>query len=92
MRSRFLEEMALVAEAVFRAFDPRKLNYELLGNAVPHLHWHLVPRYADDPNPRWPARNNQAFFDAARGTEIDGAELAELRNRVRNAQTSIRGE
>ena len=51
VRSRFLQEMAQVAEAVFRAFQPRKLNYELLGNSVTHLHWHLVPRYADDPNP-----------------------------------------
>jgi diadenosine tetraphosphate (Ap4A) HIT family hydrolase len=37
-RSRFLDEMSLVAEAVFRAFAPRKLNYELLGNSVSHLH------------------------------------------------------
>src|ERR1700694_989201 len=50
VRPRFLEELALVAEAVFRAFEPRKLNYELLGNSVPHLHWHIFPRYADDPN------------------------------------------
>jgi hypothetical protein len=28
---------------------PHKLNYELLGNQVPHLHWHLFPRYLDDP-------------------------------------------
>jgi diadenosine tetraphosphate (Ap4A) HIT family hydrolase len=26
------------------------MNYELLGNQVPHLHWHLFPRYRDDPN------------------------------------------
>ena len=26
----------------------------MLGNSVPHLHTHLVPRYADDPRPGWP--------------------------------------
>jgi len=35
-RDLYLHEMALVAEAVFRAFSPRKLNYELLGNGTPH--------------------------------------------------------
>jgi diadenosine tetraphosphate (Ap4A) HIT family hydrolase len=54
VRATFLDEMSLVAEAVFRAFEPRKLNYELLGNGVPHLHWHLFPRCQDDPNPRFP--------------------------------------
>ena len=33
-----------------QAFSPHKLNYELLGNQVPHLHWHLFARSADDPN------------------------------------------
>ena len=51
---KFLEEMSLVAEAVFKAFQPEILNYEALGNAEPHLHWHLFPRYKDDPNPTGP--------------------------------------
>jgi diadenosine tetraphosphate (Ap4A) HIT family hydrolase len=90
VRARFLTEMAQVAEAVFRAFEPRKLNYELLGNSVSHLHWHLVPRYADDPNPQWPIWSNKAFVDAPRRTEIDPEELASLRERVRRALTDVR--
>lgn len=45
----FLKEMAIVAEAVIKTFKPKKLNYELLGNSDSHLHWHLIPRYGDDP-------------------------------------------
>jgi diadenosine tetraphosphate (Ap4A) HIT family hydrolase len=48
-RPAFLEEMACLAEAIENCFRPHKLNYELLGNMVPHLHWHLFPRSADDP-------------------------------------------
>lgn len=53
-KNKFLEEMSLVAEAVYRAFRPKKLNYELLGNSAPHLHWHIFPRYEDDPKPKKP--------------------------------------
>jgi len=44
----FLEEMSLVAEAVYHAFQPEKLNCELLGNGDPHLHWHIFPRVEGD--------------------------------------------
>lgn len=43
-------ELAALAEAIEHAFRPHKLNYELLGNQVPHLHWHLFPRSAADPD------------------------------------------
>jgi diadenosine tetraphosphate (Ap4A) HIT family hydrolase len=49
-RAAFLVEMATLAEAIEACFRPHKLNYELLGNQVPHLHWHLFPRSAADPD------------------------------------------
>jgi diadenosine tetraphosphate (Ap4A) HIT family hydrolase len=48
-RQAYLEEMCLLARAIGQCFAPHKLNYELLGNQVPHLHWHLFPRYRPDP-------------------------------------------
>lgn len=53
-RSAFLDEMATLAAAVEAVFRPLKLNYELLGNQVQHLHWHIFPRYATDPDRRRP--------------------------------------
>lgn len=52
-RKQFLYEMSLVAEAVYQAFKPDKLNYELLGQGEGvHMHWHIFPRRAKDtPNP-----------------------------------------
>lgn len=40
--------------AIERHLRPLKLNYLTLGNALPHLHTHIVPRYADDPAPGRP--------------------------------------
>ena len=47
-KMKFLEEMSVVAEAVSKAFDAEKMNYELLGNGDTHLHWHLFPRVSGD--------------------------------------------
>lgn len=50
----FWRELLEVGRAIEAAFGPIKLNYNLLGSEVPHLHAHVVPRYADDPRPGWP--------------------------------------
>lgn len=43
-----------VGRAVARVFTPCHVNYLLLGNIVPHLHVHVVPRYLDDAAPERP--------------------------------------
>lgn len=53
-RLQFLKDMAIVSEAVYKTFNPKKLNYELLGNTDEHLHWHIFPRYSNDPKPDVP--------------------------------------
>jgi diadenosine tetraphosphate (Ap4A) HIT family hydrolase len=47
-------ELLLVGRALEQHLEPVKMNYDLLGNSLPHLHTHVVPRYADDPRPGWP--------------------------------------
>ena len=42
--------------ALREVMAPAKVNVASLGNVVPHLHWHVIPRFADDahfPNPVW---------------------------------------
>lgn len=53
-RMQLMEEVTLVARTLARVFDARKINYELLGNQLPHIHWHLIPRLANDPAPLEP--------------------------------------
>ncbi len=45
---RVFEELRLVSEAIASVTRPWKLNYECLGNAEPHMHWHILPRYEND--------------------------------------------
>jgi diadenosine tetraphosphate (Ap4A) HIT family hydrolase len=52
--ARFFSELLHVGRAIERVFVPVKVNYDILGNSVPHLHVHVIPRYADDPRPEWP--------------------------------------
>lgn len=72
-RLKFLEEMSIVAEAVFKAFKPNKLNYELLGNTDKHLHWHLFPRYSNDLNPKapvWAVDKEKRMADSTKPTSL----------------------
>jgi diadenosine tetraphosphate (Ap4A) HIT family hydrolase len=48
-RRTFLEEMSQLAGAIHKTVNPDKMNYELLGNGEPHMHWHLIPRFKTDP-------------------------------------------
>lgn len=78
----FLKEMSRVAEAVYMAFKPDKLNYEMLGNAEPHLHWHIFPRFKDDPNfarPIWVIDKNIRQSDS---TIISEAEVHQLKDKL----------
>jgi diadenosine tetraphosphate (Ap4A) HIT family hydrolase len=50
----YWREVLKVARAIEEYLKPVKLNFNILGNAVPHLHTHVIPRYAIDPKPGWP--------------------------------------
>jgi len=71
-RAPYLDEMARLADAIEACFRPLKLNYELLGNQVPHLHWHIFPRYLTDPDRRRPV------WFALEEAEADATELRRL--------------
>lgn len=50
----FMKEAQLCARALKAVTGAVKINYEIHGNTVPHLHMHLFPRYRDDPFPGAP--------------------------------------
>jgi diadenosine tetraphosphate (Ap4A) HIT family hydrolase len=77
-RASFWNEVALVARAITEVFQPCHLNYDALGNEVPHVHVHIVPRYLDDSSPNMPLKpwNPQ---------RIDDTELTQQAEALRTA-------
>lgn len=76
--ARYWSEVTRVGRALRQFFRPAKLNYQVLGNTVPHVHTHIVPRYLDDGSPGRPL----PFPDPRRPAQADGAfqhDVAELR-------------
>lgn len=87
VKMKFLKEMSIVAEAVSKAFNAEKMNYELLGNGDTHLHWHLFPRRKDDienygnngKGPVWWYPMEKMYDDANRPSD---EELKEMKNKL----------
>jgi diadenosine tetraphosphate (Ap4A) HIT family hydrolase len=45
----FMRDIQIVSAALARFTQCVKLNYEIHGNTIPHLHVHFFPRYVGDP-------------------------------------------
>jgi len=61
-----------VEEAIRHVMHPDKINVAALGNMVPHIHWHVIPRFVDDaffPGSAWSNRvqeTKKAILEARR--------------------------
>jgi len=75
-RARLMQAVFVVEDALRAVMHPAKVNLAALGNQVPHLHWHVIPRFADDahfPDPVWaPARR------AGQAHRVDDARLVQF--------------
>ena len=79
-RGMLIEEVNHVAQTLAQVFDAKKVNYELLGNQVPHIHWHLIPRLKNDPDPMKPV-----WCVPHEPLQLSAAHLAERVIRLRSA-------
>ncbi|MGL5694907.1 MAG: HIT family protein [Peptostreptococcaceae bacterium] len=48
-RDLFMKDVARAAKAMKEAFNVNKVNYGAYSDKMPHLHFHLVPKYEDGP-------------------------------------------
>jgi diadenosine tetraphosphate (Ap4A) HIT family hydrolase len=53
-QARLWDDVARVADALTKEVAPLRLNYACLGNLLHHVHWHVIPRSADDPEAQHP--------------------------------------
>ena len=72
-RQAFMDDVAKVASALRTVFNPQKINYGAYGDTGCHLHFHLVPKYANDPF-EW----GGTFAMNPERTYLSDAEYAEL--------------
>jgi diadenosine tetraphosphate (Ap4A) HIT family hydrolase len=49
-RARLMKAVFTVEQLLLELLRPDKINLASFGNLVPHLHWHVIPRFADDPH------------------------------------------
>lgn len=72
---RHLMALVFATESALRLlYAPDKINLASLGNLVPHLHWHVIPRFVDDPHfprPIWSATPLQPVPPTARPVVSD---------------------
>lgn len=71
-----------VETVVCQLFSPDKINLASFGNVVPHVHWHIIPRWRDDrhfPEPVWGAVRREG---AVQRPVVSNEEMALLLGRV----------
>ena len=55
-RARLMRTVYAVETGLRKLLSPVKINLASMGTAMPHVHWHIIPRFADDthfPDPVW---------------------------------------
>ena len=77
-RVRMMNVVFAVESAIREVIAPDKINLASLGNKTPHVHWHVIPRFADDkhfPNSHWGlATRGETVKDEAVKHEVSGVE------------------
>lgn len=87
-RECLMDAVFTVESVLRRVMAPAKINLASLGNMTPHLHWHVIPRYADDvhfPDAVWavrPPKSRQEQDSASRSRAQRQALLPILRTEI----------
>ncbi|MDE2208081.1 MAG: HIT domain-containing protein, partial [Armatimonadetes bacterium] len=77
-----MADLMKAAEAVQAAYEPFKLNYACFGNQVPHVHWHIFPRFAGEHNLCDQPFSASSHFSEFRTTPQQAAEVAKKLRRA----------
>ncbi len=70
--ARFIRDVRRAGRAIKSATEADRMNYAVLGNMAPHVHFHLIPRVlANDPVPRRPPWEHPSAVSPLSQDEVD---------------------
>jgi diadenosine tetraphosphate (Ap4A) HIT family hydrolase len=76
----FSADLRRAAKAINAVVKPDLMNYATLGNVIPHMHYHIIPRYHADP--RWGAPVWESDLSTMKVTGLPKAEFDALRDSI----------
>ena len=56
VKTQILTALDIIEKEMLKRYSPKKINIASFGNYLPHLHFHIMARFADDshfPEPMW---------------------------------------
>ena len=83
-RERLMRAVFAVEAALREVLWPEKINLASLGNQLPHVHWHVIPRFADDPHfpdPVWATRRRESASNVRASEALQDLRAA-IRSRI----------
>jgi diadenosine tetraphosphate (Ap4A) HIT family hydrolase len=74
-----------IEKIIRELYNPDKINLASLGNMVPHLHWHIIPRYKSDlhyPNPIWGEVTNNGYKPNSIIIKLQNKLISEIQSKL----------
>ena len=78
----FSDDLFAAQNIISRTVMPDHINLATLGNVIPHLHWHITPRYKSDP--RWGAPIWTSNLDDMKDVRLPDEGRLALLNRLKS--------
>lgn len=72
------QDVLELGRTIHSGFQPWKINYASLGNVDEHLHWHVIPRYANDPDKKEHPWKHAELFSQYKTTPEDIRRLKDV--------------
>ena len=80
--TRLMLAVKKIEKAIIKTLNPDKVNIAMLGNMVPHLHVHIIPRFKNDP--WWP---NATFCEKVRDFNYPSFDLEKLIQEIKKIES-----
>lgn len=81
----YLSDLRDVRTAIAKVTGAPRINYAVLGNAEPHVHWHVIPRHPTDE----PLPSNSPWQDPRPKEGMPPAALRRLASELRSCLSDL---